>query len=157
MPSGRTSHHPCVERHSRRLSCQTDQRIAETSDEICKGLAIRLVPVGQRSIEKPATRKRDCPDDLPAVIGQLRRAFAPIRIALASADEVKAFQLRELPADGCVVSPDQIGEFRDAERTSRAERDEQRKQRAVEADPGFAQQGLIALRAVQKSDEVDQP
>jgi NAD(P)H-dependent FMN reductase len=93
-------------------------------------------------------------NDNPAVICHLCRPATPVCGVLAALYEIEAFQLGELAADGRMIAPHQIGKFRDAQRTSRTEAHEQGKQSTVEADASFAEQGIVALGAVQEAHEV---
>lgn len=65
-------------------------------------------------------------------------------------------KLGQLTADRRVIASDEIGQLRNAERTACAERHQQGKKRTVEIDTRLAQQSLVALRTIQKSDEIDQ-
>ena len=84
----------------------------------------------------------------------MRGAPAAIRIAFGAFDEIEAFELRKLAADGGVVAPHLIGELGDAQRTLQAQSHQQRKQRAVEIDFGLAQERLVALGTVQEAQEI---
>ncbi len=77
---------------------------------------------------------------------------AAVVIAFPARDEVEAFQLGELAADGRVVASDEIGDLRDGQRAACTQGDEERKEGAVEIDAGLAQQHLVAPGAVQQAD-----
>jgi NAD(P)H-dependent FMN reductase len=93
---------------------------------------------------------------LPAAVRKRRCPFPAITAVVASLDESLVFELRKLTANRRVVPSHVIGDFRDAQRASCIEDDEQRKQCAINNDAGFAEQRVIALGAIQKTHEVNE-
>jgi NAD(P)H-dependent FMN reductase len=114
------------------------------------------VPVGEHLRQKAPSRTLDRSHDRLTVTGEARGSSPPIRWGPAPLDQLKAFQFRELPAHGRMVTSDLIGKFRDAQRASHPEADEQGEQGAVEVDAGLTQERIVALRAVQEAHEVDE-
>ena len=100
--------------------------------------------------------ERDRPHDIPATPRQLCHAFSPVRSAPGPVNKRQTLKFGQLATHGRVVASDQIGELGDTERTTCAERYEQWKKRAVETNPCLTQEGIIALGAVQESNEIDQ-
>jgi NAD(P)H-dependent FMN reductase len=137
------------------LPREFDQSICEAPEQICERLSIRFTPIGKRLRQEAAPSERDRVDGLFAIVGQSGCPASAVRSAITSLDELEAFQLGELATDGGVVTPHLISEFRHAQRTKHAQSHQQWKQRAIEGDPGLAQQGVVALRTVQEAHEFD--
>jgi len=72
-----------------------------------------------------------------------------------SIDEIEAFQLGELAADRGVVPAHLVGKLSDAQRAMFSKSHKQWKQRAIDVDLRFVKKGIIALRAAQEADEID--
>jgi hypothetical protein len=84
-----------------------------------------------------------------------RVAHPPIGGACLTSDQAKTFELAQLPAHRGIVTADPVGEIDHPERAETLNENEQGKKRAVQPDPGFAKDGLIALRPVHHADDVE--
>lgn len=132
------------------------ERVGKAPVESGQRRAVALAPLGQRTREQAAPRLRDRLNSLAAFGGQLRRVPAAVGVVCAPRNQGKALQLGELAADSGVVAPGMVGELRHAERPQGAKPHQQRKQGAVETYARFLQQRVVALRAVEKAEQIDQ-
>jgi len=146
----------CGSRLSAAVAGEFGQRICKAPGQIRKRGTISFAPIRKHPRQEPAAGQCDGAHHLSPIARQLRRPSAPVRLFPVSHNEIQAFEPGELTTDRRVVAPHQAGQLRDAERAPHAERNQQRKQGAVENDPGLAQQDVVALRAVEEPDEIDQ-
>lgn len=104
---------------------------------------------------EPFARGIQRQDHRPALVadGGFAHPFVPGRcLAL---DEAQFLELGHLAADGRVIAPGPVGEIDDADRAIAADPREQRKQRAIQRNPRFLDQPVIAARTVDLIDQID--
>jgi NAD(P)H-dependent FMN reductase len=141
---------------SRALLSKLNQRVGETSDKVCQSRTIGLAPLRKCAGQQTPASLRDGANDPFAVIRQPGFCSPQISRPVAPLDKIKAFQLGKLAADRGVVASDLVGKFRHAQPAPHAQPHKERKQGPVDAHLRFAQQSVVALRAAQEADQINQ-
>jgi hypothetical protein len=69
--------------------------------------------------------------------------------------KTQLFKFGDLPADGGMIASDKVSQVRDTDGAFAGHHEEQRKQSAIEGNPGLPDHRSIALRTVHDPDDID--